>query len=276
MSNMDFTNTFLSQITLGRQFNAYESINYTGHWCEFCGEDNGGGKFCYACGKREVAEEKEEEEGSGIFYNGCEIDSIYCENCKTFPPLVKTSFWGAELNTCECKIINNIYLETKGNILVKTLKMYEERDERDKELFGLIKSLRRGQQEESEEEEEDSEEEEEDSEEEEEEEEEIPCYERGAKGLGHPYYDMPFKTCEGDSECCLKRFDIRTDKYVVEEEEDLMYCMVCAKDLLDEGKTIKYENRTNQEEEEEEDSEEEEEEEEEDCDDNVFWLISNQ
>ena len=104
----------------------------------------------------------------------------------------------------------------------------------------------------------------------------LPCYERGAKGLGHPYYDMPFKTCEGDSECCLKRFDIRTDKYVVEEEEDLMYCMVCAKDLLDEGKTIKYENRTNQEEEEEEDSEEEEEEEEEDCDDNVFWLISNQ
>jgi len=80
----------------------------------------------------------------------------------------------------------------------------------------------------------------------------LPCYERGAKGLGHPYYDMPFKTCEGDSECCLKRFDIRTDKYVVEEEEDLMYCMVCAKDLLDEGKTIKYENRTNQEEEEEE------------------------
>ena len=70
----------------------------------------------------------------------------------------------------------------------------------------------------------------------------LPCYERGAKGLGHPYYDMPFKTCEGDSECCLKRFDIRTDKYVVDVEEDLMYCMVCAKDLLDDGKTIKYEN----------------------------------
>jgi len=54
---MDFTNTFLSQITLGRQFNAYECINYTGHWCEFCGEDNGGGKFCYECGKREEAEQ---------------------------------------------------------------------------------------------------------------------------------------------------------------------------------------------------------------------------
>ena len=74
----------------------------------------------------------------------------------------------------------------------------------------------------------------------------FPCYERGAKGLGHPYYDMPFKTCEGDSECCLKRFDIRTDKYVVDVEEDLMYCMVCAKDLLDDGKTITYKNRTKQ------------------------------
>tara|TARA_R110002126_G_scaffold41650_1_gene121215 strand:- start:66 stop:509 length:444 start_codon:yes stop_codon:yes gene_type:complete len=47
-----------------------------------------------------------------------------------------------------------------------------------------------------------------------------PCYERGAKGLGHPYYDMPFKQCEG----CSNNFDIRTDKYAVDEEEDLMYC----------------------------------------------------
>jgi hypothetical protein len=46
-----------------------------------------------------------------------------------------------------------------------------------------------------------------------------PCYERGAKGLGHPYYDMPFKSCEG----CVKYFDIRTDKYVVDEEDE-MYC----------------------------------------------------
>ncbi len=76
----------------------------------------------------------------------------------------------------------------------------------------------------------------------------LPCYERGAMGLGHPYYDMPFKTCEGIG-CdvnCLDKFDIRTDKYVVELEEDLMYCMGCVNNLLEDGKTIKCENRTKQ------------------------------
>ena len=68
--NLDYTYTFLSQITLGRQFNAYECINYTGHWCQFCGEDNGGGKFCYECGKQEEAEEEEED----VFGNINKID----------------------------------------------------------------------------------------------------------------------------------------------------------------------------------------------------------
>lgn len=77
----------------------------------------------------------------------------------------------------------------------------------------------------------------------------LPCYERGAEGLGHPYYDMPFKRCEGTgSECCLDKFDIRTDKYVVDVEEDLMYCIGCGEDeMVMLGKTIKYENRTKQE-----------------------------
>jgi len=41
------------EITLGRPFNVAECVAYKGHWCEFCDEDNGGGKFCYNCGQRE-------------------------------------------------------------------------------------------------------------------------------------------------------------------------------------------------------------------------------
>lgn len=41
------------EITLNMPLNAYESLAYKGHWCEWCDKDNGGGKFCYECGKRE-------------------------------------------------------------------------------------------------------------------------------------------------------------------------------------------------------------------------------
>ena len=41
------------EITLNRPLDANECVGYTGHFCEFCDEDNGGGKFCYNCGKRE-------------------------------------------------------------------------------------------------------------------------------------------------------------------------------------------------------------------------------
>lgn len=51
----------------------------------------------------------------------------------------------------------------------------------------------------------------------------LPCYERGAKGLGHPSYDVPFKQCEK----CDESFDIRTDKYVVDKENCVRYCINC-------------------------------------------------
>lgn len=41
------------QITLNRNFDIQDCVNYAGHWCEFCDKDNGGWKFCYNCGKRE-------------------------------------------------------------------------------------------------------------------------------------------------------------------------------------------------------------------------------
>ena len=50
---------------------AYECVAYTGHWCEFCGEDNGGGKFCYNCGQRE-SEDFEEEEEDGVWLDRCD------------------------------------------------------------------------------------------------------------------------------------------------------------------------------------------------------------
>ena len=58
-----------------------------------------------------------------------------------------------------------------------------------------------------------------------------PCFDRGAKGLGHPYFDMPFKVCEGYSECCLKDIDIRKDKFHYDEEDEVLYCIECAKDM---------------------------------------------
>lgn len=54
-------------IKLDAPMNAYECVAYTGVWCEFCDEDNGGGKFCYNCGQRktddEVEVEDDEDEG---------------------------------------------------------------------------------------------------------------------------------------------------------------------------------------------------------------------
>ena len=75
-------------ITLGRPFNLEECIAYNGHWCDFCNEDNGGGKFCYNCGKRQIENEKiqtkelEVEDEDGIYLDTCEA----C-GCKTAPTL---------------------------------------------------------------------------------------------------------------------------------------------------------------------------------------------
>ena len=48
----NFTETFLFDIILGREFDIWESIDYKGDWCAFCGEDRDAGKFCYNCGQR--------------------------------------------------------------------------------------------------------------------------------------------------------------------------------------------------------------------------------
>jgi hypothetical protein len=55
------------EITLNMRMTAQECIAYTGHWCEFCGEDNGGGKFCYECGQRESKNE------GNCWKNECEL-----------------------------------------------------------------------------------------------------------------------------------------------------------------------------------------------------------
>jgi|LakMenEpi03Aug12_release.lakeMendotaPanAssembly.Ray.scaffolds.fasta_scaffold722555_2 hypothetical protein len=48
-------------IKLNAPMNAYECVAYTGEWCEFCGEDNGGGKFCYECGQRKTDDDDEDQ-----------------------------------------------------------------------------------------------------------------------------------------------------------------------------------------------------------------------
>ena len=53
------------EITLNMPLNAVECSQYDGHWCGWCGKDNGGGKFCYECGKREV--EDLDECGNDVF-----------------------------------------------------------------------------------------------------------------------------------------------------------------------------------------------------------------
>ena len=73
-------------------------------------------------------------EHSNIFYNKIEITNIYCEKCKTCPPLVRTGLGGAELDTCGCVRINGrVILSTKGNILVKNFAMYDEDYDEDEE-----------------------------------------------------------------------------------------------------------------------------------------------
>jgi len=48
-------------IKLNAPMNAYECVAYTGVWCEFCDEDNGGGKFCYNCGQRKTDDDDEDQ-----------------------------------------------------------------------------------------------------------------------------------------------------------------------------------------------------------------------
>jgi hypothetical protein len=49
-------------IKLNAPMNAYECLAYNGEWCKFCGEDNGGCKFCYNCGQRKEDEVEVEVE----------------------------------------------------------------------------------------------------------------------------------------------------------------------------------------------------------------------
>lgn len=69
-------------------------------------------------------------ENSGVYMNGTEITSVYCENCKEFCQ-VKVINRRVDLDTCLCVRIRNryyvkrLYLETKGNILCKLEKMYD-------------------------------------------------------------------------------------------------------------------------------------------------------
>ena len=50
------------EITLGRPLNATECVAYNGQWCQFCDEDNGGGKFCYNCGQKETDDYRTDDE----------------------------------------------------------------------------------------------------------------------------------------------------------------------------------------------------------------------
>jgi len=62
---MNFKQTFLFQITLGRPFTIQECINHEGCWCEKCGEDTNGIRFCGVCGERQS--DKQEEKVVDIF-----------------------------------------------------------------------------------------------------------------------------------------------------------------------------------------------------------------
>jgi hypothetical protein len=83
--------------------NAYECVAYTGEWCEFCGEDNGGCKFCYNCGQRkedefEVEVEVEDEECCGK----------YCDESKN---LTKAMGWNRYHFSKEDMITEQLFCE---------------------------------------------------------------------------------------------------------------------------------------------------------------------
>ncbi len=79
---------------------AYECVAYTGHWCEFCGEYNGGGKFCYNCGQRE-SEDFEEEAASE---NQDNFTERICENdnCKKEFHTYEPHYYDEETGVCYC------------------------------------------------------------------------------------------------------------------------------------------------------------------------------
>ena len=78
-------------------------------------------------------------EHSNVFANGVEITGVYCEGCNKCVEfkVIQGGYCLADLDTCSCVRVNNrfgrprIILETKGSILVKTDKMYD--DEYDSE-----------------------------------------------------------------------------------------------------------------------------------------------
>jgi len=63
-----------------------------------------------------------------LIINETEITSIYCENCCTFINNDESMFPNNWLDLCcSTKVVNNrCVLETKGNMLVKSHKMYDE------------------------------------------------------------------------------------------------------------------------------------------------------
>jgi hypothetical protein len=64
-------------------------------------------------------------ENSGVFYNNREIYAVFCQGCNNFVEF-KVKSGCVDLDTCNCiRITSRIYLETKGNILNKKIKMYE-------------------------------------------------------------------------------------------------------------------------------------------------------
>jgi hypothetical protein len=94
-------------IKLNAPMNAYECVAYTGEWCEFCGEDNGGCKFCYNCGQRkedEVEVEVEEENQKNIC-SYCKRNEEKCEeeaeNEKN--PITEWCGWGLSCDDCYYK-----------------------------------------------------------------------------------------------------------------------------------------------------------------------------
>lgn len=95
-------------ITLNARMTARECMTYTGHWCEFCDKDNGGGKFCYECGQRESEGWNDDEPvfdfvttKEGVWLNRC--DRCDKRTAATLCPFTKdTKFeWSYECVACQ-------------------------------------------------------------------------------------------------------------------------------------------------------------------------------
>ncbi len=71
-------------IKLNAPMNAFECIKYKGVWCEFCDEDNGGGKFCYNCGQRKTDDEEVEVEDEEVEDEDDEVEDEDDEEWLTY------------------------------------------------------------------------------------------------------------------------------------------------------------------------------------------------